>query len=72
MTKLIDEIGINHNGNLSEAKKLIDIAAETNCLGIKFQYRNLKNYFLNNTKSSELGKEIIDSEIKKIILAIIK
>ena len=69
MTKLIAEIGINHNGNLSEAKKLIDIAAEANCWGIKFQYRNLKNYFLKSAKSAELGKEIIDSEIKKNYLS---
>ena len=69
MTKLIAEIGINHNGSLSEARKLIDIAAETNCWGIKFQYRNLKNYFLNNAQSTELGKEIIDSELKKNYLS---
>ena len=65
MTKLIAEIGINHNGNFLEAQKLIDIASSTDCWGVKFQYRNLHNYFLNSSKSSELGKEIIDKEIKK-------
>ena len=65
MTKLIAEIGINHNGSLAEAKRLIDLASSTNCWGIKFQYRNLKNYFLDLSSSSELGKEIIDIEIKK-------
>lgn len=65
MVKLIAEIGINHNGSLIEAKKLIDISSSTNCWGIKFQYRNLKNYFKYKTVNSELGKEIIDKEIKK-------
>ena len=68
MTKLIAEIGINHNGSFSEAKKLIDISNSTNCWGIKFQYRNLKNYFLQSSRSSELGKEIIDKELKKNFL----
>jgi len=68
MTKLIAEIGINHNGSFSEAKKLIDISNLTNCWGIKFQYRNLKNYFLQSSQSSELGKEIIDKELKKNFL----
>ena len=66
MKKLIAEIGINHNGSLIEAKKLIDISSSTNCWGIKFQYRNLKNYFKYKKTNSELGKEIIDKEIKKI------
>ena len=65
MANLIAEIGINHNGSLIEAKKLIDISSSTNCWGIKFQYRNLKNYFKYKTANSELGKEIIDKEIKK-------
>ena len=68
MTKLIAEIGINHNGSFSEAKKLIDISNSTNCWGIKFQYRNLKNYFLQSSQSSEVGKEIIDKELKKNFL----
>lgn len=65
MTKLIAEIGINHNGSYLEAQKLINIASITKCWGIKFQYRNLNNYFSNASRSSELGKEIIDEEIKK-------
>ncbi|MDB9736525.1 N-acetylneuraminate synthase family protein, partial [Candidatus Pelagibacter sp.] len=65
MTKLIAEIGINHNGSYQEAQKLINMASLANCWGVKFQYRNLNNYFSNLSKSSELGKEIIDEEIKK-------
>jgi N-acetylneuraminate synthase len=36
---VIAEAGINHNGDLSIAKKLMDLAAETNCDAIKFQKR---------------------------------
>ena len=65
MAKIIAEIGINHNGNFKIAKKLIDLAKEVGCWGIKFQYRNLKNYIIDNNNHTELGKEIIDHEIKK-------
>ena len=37
--KVIAEIGINHNGDLSIAKKLIDIAAAAGCDYVKFQKR---------------------------------
>ena len=40
-TKLIAEIGINHKGSFKTAKKLIDIASDTDCWGVKFQYRNI-------------------------------
>ena len=38
---LIGEIGINHNGSLSEAKKLIDLAKKYNFDFVKFQKRDL-------------------------------
>lgn len=36
---IIAEIGINHNGSLDIAKKLIDEAAEAGCSAVKFQKR---------------------------------
>tara|TARA_R100001126_G_C4883496_1_gene180805 strand:- start:2206 stop:3036 length:831 start_codon:yes stop_codon:yes gene_type:complete len=39
-TYIIAEIGINHNGSLETAKKLIDIAALSGCDAVKFQKRN--------------------------------
>lgn len=38
-TYIIAEIGINHNGSLEIAKKLIDTAASSNCDAVKFQKR---------------------------------
>lgn len=37
---IIAEIGINHNGDLNNALKLIDIAKKNNCDIVKFQKRN--------------------------------
>ena len=39
-TYIIGEIGINHNGDLNVAKRLIDIAAVAGCDAVKFQKRN--------------------------------
>ncbi len=38
---IIAEIGINHNGNVTEAKRLIDIAVATGCNAVKFQKRTV-------------------------------
>ena len=39
-TYIIGEIGINHNGDLDIAKRLIDIATVSGCDAVKFQKRN--------------------------------
>ena len=39
-TKIIGEIGINHNGDINIAKKLIDVASIAGCDYVKFQKRN--------------------------------
>ena len=39
-TTIIAEIGINHNGDLDVAKKLIDVASFAGCSVVKFQKRN--------------------------------
>lgn len=38
---IIAEIGINHNGDINIAKKLIDVAAAANCNAVKFQKRTV-------------------------------
>ncbi len=38
---IIAEIGINHNGNIEIAKKLIDIAIQSGCNAVKFQKRTI-------------------------------
>ena len=39
-TYIIAEIGINHNGDIDVAKRLIDIATTAGCDSVKFQKRN--------------------------------
>lgn len=52
---IIAEIGINHNGSLEMAKKMIDIAVTTGCDAVKFQKRTIDVVY---TKE-ELEKERI-------------
>ena len=51
-TYIIAEIGINHNGNLDIAKKLIDIAVKSNVDAVKFQKRTIEKVY---------SKELLDS-----------
>lgn len=52
---IIAEIGINHNGSVDMAKKMIDIAITTGCDAVKFQKRTIDIVY---TKE-ELAKERI-------------
>lgn len=50
---IIAEIGINHNGDIEIAKKLIDMAKESNCDAVKFQKRTVNIVYDKKTLSSE-------------------
>ena len=50
---IIAEIGINHNGSLNLAKKMIDIAVTTGCDAVKFQKRTIDIVYTQE----ELAKE---------------
>ncbi len=56
---LIAEIGINHNGDLNLAKKLIDEAKNAGFDAVKFQKRDIevvyKTEFLNSSRQSPFG-----------------
>ena len=39
-TYIIAEIGINHNGSVATAKRLIDVASDSRCQAVKFQKRS--------------------------------
>ncbi len=41
----VAEIGINHNGDIDIAKKLIDVAAASGCSAVKFQKRTIEVVF---------------------------
>ncbi len=56
---IVAEIGINHNGDMSICKELINVAAESGCDAVKFQKRDLdKVYtqdFLDSPRESQWG-----------------
>ena len=56
---IVAEIGINHNGDMSICKKLIDIAKEAGCDAVKFQKRDLNQVytqeFLDSPRESQWG-----------------
>jgi len=41
MVFITSEIGINHNGDITIAKKLIDLAVNAGCDAVKFQKKML-------------------------------
>lgn len=60
MAFVIAEIGINHNGDIEIAKKLIDGAVFSGCNAVKFQKRNVEKVYskeeLDAARESPFGK----------------
>jgi N-acetylneuraminate synthase len=63
----IAEIGINHNGDIDIAKKLIDMAKSCGCDSVKFQKRDIKSVYtekeLDSDRESPWGKKFIDQKL---------
>lgn len=57
---VVAEIGINHNGDMSICKDLIDVAIDSGANAVKFQKRNIDNVytkeFLDSPRESPWGK----------------
>lgn len=56
---IVAEIGINHNGSLDTALRLVDVAIESGCQAVKFQKRTIELVYspeeLNRPRESPLG-----------------
>ena len=78
---IIAEIGINHNGDMSVCKQLIDVAIDSGFDAVKFQKRDLDQVytqeFLDSSREShwgstqreqKLGLEFSSSDYKEIDL----
>lgn len=76
---IIAEIGINHNGSITLAKKMIDIAVTTGCDAVKFQKRTVdivytkeelakerKSVFGNTNGDLKRGLEFGEEEYREI------
>jgi N-acetylneuraminate synthase len=64
---IIAEIGINHNGDMSICKKLIDVAVTSGANAVKFQKRNIDNVytqdFLDSPRESPWGSTQRDQKM---------
>ena len=52
---IIAEIGINHNGDMSICKELVDVAKDAGCDAVKFQKRDIDKVYTQELLDS-LGK----------------
>ena len=59
---IIAESGVNHNGNLELAKKLVDVAAETGANAVKFQTFVPENLVSKYAEKADYQKETTDKE----------
>lgn len=70
---VIAEIGVNHNGDLNTAIKLIDIAIDSGADAVKFQKRDLKSLYrkeaLENPNIESQGFEILLAELREVELS---
>jgi N,N'-diacetyllegionaminate synthase len=73
---IIAEAGVNHNGSIELAKKLIDIASEAGVDAVKFQTFKSENLVSKNAQKADYQKETTDAKesqfemIKKLELDI--
>ncbi|QEZ88271.1 N-acetylneuraminate synthase family protein, putative legionaminic acid synthase LegI [Aliarcobacter cibarius] len=73
---IIAEAGVNHNGSIELAKKLIDVAVESGVDAVKFQTFKTENLVSKNAQKADYQKETTNKEesqfdmIKKLELDI--
>jgi len=74
-TFIIAEAGVNHNGDLKTAFKLIDVAKESGADAVKFQTFKAKNIVSKSTEKADYQKKTTDKDethydmIKKLELS---
>jgi N,N'-diacetyllegionaminate synthase len=63
---IIAEAGVNHNGKLSMAKKLVDAAVAANADAVKFQTFIAEGLVTHNAKIADYARSNIGKDIKQI------
>ena len=67
MVFIVAEIGINHNGDVELAKKMIDVAKNAGCDAVKFQKRTIEKVYskevLDSPRDSPWGKTTRDQKL---------
>ena len=64
-TIVIAEAGVNHNGNINLAKKLIDVASKAGADYVKFQTFDVDQLILKNTKTASYQKRNLKNNISQ-------
>ena len=59
---IIAEAGVNHNGSIELAKKLIDVALEAKVDAVKFQTFKAENLVSKNAQKADYQKETTNKE----------
>ena len=59
---IIAEAGVNHNGSIELAKKLIDVAVDARVDAVKFQTFKTENLVSKNAQKAEYQKETTDAK----------
>lgn len=59
---IIAEAGVNHNGDISLAKKLIDVASEAGADAVKFQTFKAEKLVAKNAQKAQYQKETTNAE----------
>lgn len=62
---IIAEAGVNHNGNINLAKKLIDVASKAGADYVKFQTFDVDKLILKNTKAAVYQKRNLRKDISQ-------
>jgi len=69
---IIAEVGLNHNGNIDIAKRLITSAVESGANAVKFQVRDLESIYtkklLLDPLQAEHGSQYLLNQLKKSLL----
>jgi len=67
-TVIIAEAGVNHNGSISLAKKLIDVASKAKADYVKFQTFDIDNLILKKTKIASYQKKNLKKNISQYLM----
>lgn len=67
--EIIAEVGVNHNGKLEIARKLIDLAKKEGASFVKFQMFNTDNHILKNAKLAKYQYKNLSLKISQYDMA---
>ena len=67
-TVIIAEAGVNHNGSIPLAKKLIDVASKAGADYVKFQTFDVDNLILKNIKIASYQKKNLKKKISQYLM----